>query len=230
MNMDTLRYPVYRAIDSLAAAATPGGATAVSTTPGSPGLIPGLSGTTTGAPLPDDTWSSLLAPGGAVAVLATALLWSAREWRKGRETRVREAEEGEEQARLRQTAAETDRDRVAGELRSKLADVEKQLVELREEMRRTLEEQESRHRVEMRGQEDRHRGELAEVRAREEVTNSENWRLRTLLTRRGYDPDTGEPLRGRRLREDEHGAADLTTPAPSRPSRSRTQQTGESRD
>lgn len=168
---------------------------------------------TGGTPMPTDPISSLLAPGGALTLILGTIWFSAREFRKGREMRVKDAEDSEEQERLRRTAAEADRDRVTGELRSKLADVEHQLVQLREEMRTTLEAQEERHRREMRAQEERHRTELADSRGREEQANAENWRLRTLLTRRGYDPDTGE-LIGEHLADDEHGRMEVDTATP----------------
>lgn len=149
------------------------------------------------------------APGSGLLVALAVVAGILREWRKGRQQRVEDAEKDAREARRAQHEAEAERDRHADQLGTKIKRLEEEVISVREELRRSLFEQESRHRDELRAQESRHRVEREEWQRRDERAVMENYRLRRLVAFLGGDPDTGLPI-DIELADDELGA-DLET-------------------
>ena len=123
-------------------------------------------------------YTALLAPGGTVALLLSAIAFLTREWRMGREASV-------DYHRRRAEVAEKARDEIEHDLSDRLEEVQKELEAVRSELRAMRRE----HTAELASSAERTSRLLAEERRRTERELRRAFFYREALSAQGIDPD-----------------------------------------
>lgn len=124
-------------------------------------------------------YTALLAPGGTVALLLSAIAFLTREWRMGREASV-------DYHRRRAEVAEKARDDIERDLSDRLEEVQKELEAVRADLRAMRHE----HTAELAASAARTSALLAEERKRTERELRRAFFYREALATAGIDPDS----------------------------------------